>query len=46
MVTKIETFNIDSYFRTKTDNIVIDFYEPLKLQSLIFTNTDSPTLTL
>lgn len=38
MVTKIETFNIDSYFRTKTDNIVIDFYEPLKLQSLIFTN--------
>jgi hypothetical protein len=38
VITKLETFNIDSYFRAKTDNIIIDFYESLEPQSLIFTN--------
>jgi hypothetical protein len=41
LITKVETFNIDSYFRLKTDNIVIDFYETLIPEPFTFTNNSN-----
>ncbi len=41
LITKVETFNIDSFFRLKTDNIVIDFYETLIPEPFTFTNNSN-----
>jgi hypothetical protein len=41
VITKLETFNIDSYFRLKTDNIVIDFYETLTVEPFTFINNSN-----
>jgi len=41
LITKVETFNIDSFFRLKMDNIVIDFYETLIPEPFTFTNNSN-----